>query len=276
MSELRYIATVTGDVIELDGPLTYVGTALNLRARKWSYKLGFRNLVANKAAREAKLTGWTRSEAEMDRAERAFDADIAAGRPGTIECGRWSQHAYIVNTVPKKVHGGSVDYESDVLLMDGSWRKPETFHLFPSSGDASGTKVYPYVYPYTYSGSYGARFIDIEDTARLPFLLRIFGFAASPQIRIGNNVYQFDISVPKGGYLEIDTRSDPTVTLVTEDGTRTDEFHCAERGSGEGCGVYAFEPIPYGKTEARWNDSFGFDLTVFHESVGLPYEPDNR
>ncbi len=276
MGELKYISSTSGEIVELDGPLTFIDQGLALRRSARSYNLGWRSVTLTRGASAAKCTGWTRSEEEADRIDEITKADCDAGVPGIMKAGKWEQQCYAVDMTPTRVGYGSVDFELVIILLEGSWRAIEHFSLFPAAGDATGTKIHPYPYPYTYAAEYGVRFIDIKGTSKLPFVMTIFGFAVSPQIHIGGNLYKFDITIPEGGYLLVDARNDPVVTLVDAAGLKTDAFKCAFRGDGEGCGSYAFEKIPTGKVEARWNDSFGFDLDVYHERGGIPYAACNR
>ena len=53
MHRLAYVSHA-GERVELDGPMTYVGTALSLRARAWEYTLGYRSVSGvSQTAREA-------------------------------------------------------------------------------------------------------------------------------------------------------------------------------------------------------------------------------
>ena len=53
--------------------------------------------------------------------------------------------------------------------------------------------------------------------------------------------------------------------VVAADGTTMDAFSKAHRGSGVGSGEYIFEHVPVGTSEISWDNSFGFDLTLYEE-----------
>ena len=72
------------------------------------------------------------------------------------------------------------------------------------------------------------------------------------------------MTVPEGGRVEIDPLR-RTVTEVLSDGTRIDAFSKAHRGNGAGSGEYIFERVPAGTFEISWDNSFGFDLTLYEE-----------
>lgn len=270
-SRLTYVGS-SGASVELDGPLTYVGTALGVRGRTWGYELGRSGITSqSRQAREASLTADFLSLSEADRARGVFDADVAAGTPGRLVSGEWSQRAYVVAQEPSDRMGGWMRADLTVLLLDGVWRAPVAYSFAPSSLASDYGKAYPYLYPYDYGPPSPARTIEVAAPAACPFRLVVYGRAVQPAVTIGGNLYQFEATVPAGGYLLCDTRPDPTVEVVTADGLRTDAFASAHRGGGIGSGDYAFQPIAPGSQLVSWDDSFGFDLTVYREEGELPW-----
>lgn len=270
-SQLTYTGS-TGEAVELDGPLTYVGTGLGIRGRKWTYSLGRRGISGQyRAAREATLTADFLDLAECDRARGVFDRDVASGSPGTLSSGGWSQRAYIVKSEPSDCYHGWVRAGITVLLLDGAWSMPHVTSFEPASLASDYGKAYDYGYPYDYGPPAPARSVAVPGTVPGPFRLVIWGRAVQPSITIGGNVYAFDISVPAGGYLLVDTLHEPVVELVTADGICTDVFSCAQRGGGLGSGTYAFEPIAPGSHLVSWDDSFGFDLTAYQLESEIPW-----
>lgn len=271
-SQLTYTGS-TGEVVELDGPLAYVGTGLGIRGRKWAYSLGRRGISGQyRAAREATLTADFLDLSEADRARGILDRDVASGTPGTLSSGGWSQRAYVVAQEPSDRYHGWLRASMTVLLLDGAWSMPHTAGFEPSSNESDYGKAYTYGYPYDYAPASPARTVEVPGTVPGPFRLVIWGRAVQPSITIGGNVYSFDISVPSGGYLLVDTLHEPVVELVTADGIRTDAFDSARRGGGLGSGTYAFEPIAPGSQLVSWDDSFGFDLTAYQLESEIPWQ----
>lgn len=272
-SQLTYTGS-TGEVVELDGQLAYVGTGLGIRGRKWSYSLGRRGISGQyQAAREVTLTADFLDLAECDRARGVFDRDVASGTPGTLSSGGWSQRAYVVKSEPSDRYHVWVRADITVLLLDGAWSMPHATSFEPASLASDYGKAYTYGYPYDYGPPAPARSVNVPGIVPSPFRLVIWGRAVQPSIAIGGNVYAFDISVPAGGYLLVDTLHEPVVELVTADGIRTDAFYSARRGGGLGSGTYAFEPIAPGSQLVIWDDSFGFDLTTYQLEGEIPWAP---
>lgn len=272
-SNLTYIGS-NGERVELDGPLAYVGTGLGIRGREWSYDLGRRNILNQaRAAREATLTADFVSLAAADSSRRVFDRDVAFGTPGELvaNASGYSQRAYVVAQEPTDRYHGWVRADMTVLLLDGVWRRLVTTRYGKGEAGSDYGKAYTYGYEYDYAPPSNARTLQVDAPAPCPLRIVVYGYAVSPAITIGGNTYQFDITVPTGGYLVVDTRPDPSVTLVDSSGRATDAFSSAHRGTGLGGGEYAFEPVQPGTQTVGWDNSFGFDLGVYLEEGDLPW-----
>ena len=129
-----------------------------------------------------------------------------------------------------------------------------------------------YDYPHDYATDYQRPTTGGSvDTGRLvPCQPRItfFGPVVDPEITIAGNKYKVTASVASGARIEVDGK-EKTVKLISEDGTVTDKFADALRGSGEGGGEYIFEQIPPGQHEITWDATFGVDVQWYDE-VGEP------
>lgn len=261
-----------GEVFQLDGDMTYVGTGLPIRGHKWSYSLG-RNSISSQVlgAVEAELKANFLDLQTYDQLRSVCDRDVSNGTPGTLTSGLWSQRAYIVGVEPSNRYRGWMSASVSVILLDGRWSAPVTTEFYPASNVSDYGKAYTYGYPYDYAPSSPARTLNVIGTLPSPFQMVIWGRAVNPSIKIGSNVYSFSISVPSDGYLIVDTLNGFDVTLVTEDGIKTDAFSSAERGGGEGSGTYAFEKLKPGNNLVSWDDSFGFGLTQYVISSEIPY-----
>ena len=127
---------------------------------------------------------------------------------------------------------------------------------------------YPYDYEFDYSlpSSAGA-FSTGRMVACTPRII-FYGSVTDPEITIAGNRYMVEGSVAAGARIEVDGR-DKTVKLIAVDGTVTDKFADALRGSGEGGGEYIFEPIPPGTHSITWDGTFSVDVGWYDE-VGEP------
>lgn len=271
ISRLDYVGS-SGEVVHLDGELSYVGTGLGVRGRRWSYELSRRGIrQASRDAREATLTVDHLATGAADSARRVMDRDVALGTPGTLVSGEWSQRAFVVAQEPTERYHEWVRADMTVLLLDGVWRRLVTSRYGKGEAGSDYGKAYAYGYEYDYAPPSNARTVQVDAPAPCPMRLVVYGYAVAPAVTIGGNLYQFDVVVPTGGYLVVDTRPDPSVTLFDSSGRATDAFATAHRGTGLGGGEYAFEPIRPGAQTVGWDNSFGFDLGVYLEEGEIPW-----
>lgn len=270
-SRLAYVGS-GGERVEMDARPIVSNMFLPIRGRKWSYELSRRSIrKVSRDAREATLTVDYLTTDAADAARRVMDRDVALGTPGTLVSGEWSQRAYVVAQEPSDRYHGWVRADMTVLLLDGVWRRLVTTRYGKGDAGSDYGKAYTYDYDYDYAPPSNARTLTVDAPAACPIRLVVFGYARNPSITIGDNTYSFDVEVPTGGYLLVDTRPDPTVTLVDSAGRETDAFASAHRGSGLGSGEYAFQPVEPGTQTVGWDNSFGFDLGVYLEEGEIPW-----
>lgn len=271
MGRFKYVSEATGETFELDGNLNFAQTALSVRGSKSDYELGYRSIESESMpARSASLEITFLNLNEADRLVSIIDADRERNIPGRLIADKWEQRAALRGLDPSELTPSKLKASTECCLLDGVWRKPRLLHMLPNSGDSEGTKRYTYQYPYRYASEYGSRSITVLSKKSVAFLMCIFGFVRNPTIRIARNVYTVNVTIPKGGYLLLDGR-DCSATLVTADGVKSDVYALCVRGQGEGCGTYAWERIPAGSSPVSWDDTFGFDLTIFEERSAPPF-----
>lgn len=263
MHRLAYVSR-DGERVELDGPLSYVGAAMPLRARRWQYALGYRSVSGvSQAAQEASVECRTLSLAEADRMRRAFDRDVKAGAPGLLVSGGWERPAYCMESEPSAVYG---DYVAATLTfaLVGQWRKYEEASFAPVQPRL--VHGYPHTYPHAYGYAGAIRSLDTGQDAPCRPRITVYGPVANPRVQVGGNVHQVNATVPGGAYMVIDGL-DRTVKTVMQDGAVRDDFASAERGEGH----YVFEPIAPGSQPVSWDGSHGIDIGWWIEETGLPW-----
>ncbi len=275
MPNLVYVSGTGRQAVELDALPVHVGTANDMRGREWDYTLRYRGITgASRPAREVDLEAWVLKRTEADRMRRIFDRDVAQGTPGTfVAYGAWEQRGYVTAMDARGIYGDVLLQRLTAVLLDGVWRKENIQHFDPEPEDPG--EVYPwldYSHDYLYDYSENARpdSIDAGDYMPSAIKLVIFGPATYPSIEIGGNVYEVDVNVPSGGYLLVDGLA-KTVALVTANGTVTNVFDKARRGTGEGSGEYIFQPLPVGESAVTWDRTFGFDVHYYDEEGEPPW-----
>lgn len=269
-SNLEYVGSE--GTVSLDGPLVYVGTGLSVRKRSWTYSLGRHNVSGQVLqSYEAEVEASFLSLEEADRSRYVFDTDLADGTPGKLVSNGWTQRAYVVGSTPSLRYHDYLKTTLKVVLLDGTWHREETVSFSPSTNVSDYGKIYSFGYEYDYAPASPARTVDVPGSSPNPFRFVIWGRAVNPSVTIAGNLYSFNVTVPAGGYLLVDTLDEPIVKIVTADGITSDAFDSAHRGGGLGSGDYAFEPIPDGTQLVSWDDSFGFDLTIYHVESEIPW-----
>lgn len=91
-------------------------------------------------------------------------------------------------------------------------------------------------------------------------------------MRIGANLYQVNATIAQGGYLVIDSRK-KKIYEIQRLGNRVEHIRNRLRGA-KGAGQYIFEEILSGYNDVMWDNTFGFDLYLIHESPLPPFFKD--
>ena len=263
-------ATLNAQTIKMDGPVSYVGTAENVRSRSWAHELGKRSLLsATRTAREVEATFACDFEA-MDALREAADADVINRTPGTfVAQGEWRQRGFILESRPKNIHFGRLSASLTLALLDGAWWRVKSISLMPGSGTQSASGLdYSYDYDHDYSQPETGGKVNTGSLVPCKPKLVFYGPVTNPYVIIAGNRYEVEATVAAGARVEVDGK-EKTVKLIAEDGTVVDKFADAHRGSGEGGGEYIFETIPPGDNDITWDDSFGVDVG-WYEEVGEP------
>lgn len=262
-----------------DARSALVGTGAALRGFEWAYELSADSLAAaHRGAREEAVSCWMTAET-AEAAQLAFEADMELGKPGTLSSGGWSQRAYVTKAKLSDVYrGGSCAATLTVVLLDGVWRREVTYQLLPGSGSEvdNETLDYPHDYGHDYgTSSVSGVTIDVPGVTPCDLRLRVYGHAVSPYVRIGENTYQVNVTVPDGAILTVDTTRKgsmlgDSVTLRGRYGDVADVFSKRTRGS-EGSGSYIYELVRPGLQNVSWPQSFGVDVTLIERRGGLPW-----
>lgn len=206
--------------------------------------------------------------AARNRLAKIIEADAGGGEPGTIRIGAFSLDAFIVGSSKDNwwFDDGIMETTLDIVPVTGAWTRETTvsFVIDQTAGPLGpGALDFPYDFPYDYAPNRAAKRFNNPSAAPSPFRLVVFGPVSSPFVWVGNNLHQVDVNVPPGCLLTIDSR-DKSILLVDAGGKTESAFSKRLRGA-KGSGTYVFEPVPTGESIISWNNTFGFNLTIFDE-----------
>lgn len=275
MRTMTYTCGSTQHLVDLIDPSGIMVNRIDsLRTHAWDVELAAHGIdSAALNASSVQLEAKCADLAILNTASNLFDADIRAlastgnrSKAGTLTVDGWAQAALITGIEPSQELPNPAKYSLTVALLDGVWRKAaDTQHFIPDELPPGPYLDYPYDHPYDYRApARGANAINPAE-APMPFKMVIFGPCANPSITIGSNRYQLTMVIPVGAYVTIDSQTGhKTITMTDINGSTTNEFDKATRGSGLNGGNYIFQPIPAGETNAQWN-GFGWDLTIIME-----------
>lgn len=274
MHSMGYTSAVTCERHDMQCARIVSGEPGAVRADSWDYKAGYRDLsYAARKARKETVTVAMLDLAAADALRLAADADLASMTPGTLDFDGWSQRCYIAGIEAKAVVGGAAVVELEAVLLDGVWRKKESYEFRPGTGSGTVGIGHGYDYGYAYGYPYSeetSREIEVDSIVASPFRIIVYGPAVRPSVTVGGNRYQVSTDVPDGGYLLIDS-IEGTVTKVAKNGYKTNALPDAVLGGGVGSGSYIFEDIPAGTSAVSYDGSFGWDLEVYREDGAVPW-----
>lgn len=254
-----------GAVIQLNSGI-YVGKPNDLFSREWDYTIGYRALAtASRGARKVSFNAFFADMAQADAFRHCADSDMQKGTPGTIYVDGWFQRCFVVASDVDGIGSNFFATKLTMVLLDGVWRRGTTTAFVPvrASDDCEFLDL-PHDLPYDLGVTAPRQYAINPGYSNSPAKLIVYGPVVNPSVRLAGNLYRVDVTVPDGGYMDIDPLR-RTVTVVAADGTTMDAFSKAHRGSGAGSGEYIFERVPAGTSEISWDNSFGFDLTLYEE-----------
>lgn len=269
--QARYIAS-NGEVVELDGPTTWIGTADQLLSDEWTYTIGYRNITGvTREAKEIEVEACFKNNEEANKLRRLRNADVRNGTPGIIEAKGLQQRAYIVKSMPSEITRTHHRETLTVVLLDGYWGKWNEQEFWATEIDPDTEYLdLPTDVPFDLMPPSAVDYLINNSDIPAPFKMIIYGPCVNPFITIGDNRYEITASVPDGARIEINSYDFPrTISLISEVGDHTNLFDEATRGSGEGSGEYIFESIVPGRNDVLWNGGFGVSLAWF-EQIEVP------
>lgn len=255
----------TGAIILLNSGI-YVGKPNDLFSREWDYKLGYRALAtASRGARKVSFKAFFADMVQADAFRRCADTDMQKGTPGTIHVNGWFQRCFVVASEVDGIGDDFFAAKLTFVLLDGVWRRGTTTAFVPVQDSADYEFLdLPHDLPYDLGVTPPRQYVINPGYSGSPAKFVVYGPAVNPSVRLAGNLYQVDVTVPEGGYMDINPLR-RTVTVAAADGTTMDAFSKAHRGSGAGSSEYIFERVPVGTSEISWDNSFGFDLTLYEE-----------
>lgn len=202
-------------------------------------------------------------EISLDDITDLIEIDIINGVQGKLY---WGDH-YILcnivssNTMPSETFNGA-EKTLGILAPYPFWIKEESKTFMPQDGSTSVSGDYldyPYDYAYDYTGEVkGSAKWLIDHFGSSQFNMKIFGYVNTPKVTINGHLYQVNVTINDGDYLEIDSR-DNSIILHRDGGIKENMYYMRYLPSN------VFEPIPSGLLEIETSGTFLYSITLFLE-----------
>ena len=204
--------------------------------------------------------------AARDRLFEVVDEDARAGVPGRIVANGYELRCFVTEWKFSKylVRDGYIRADLTVLPVDGVWTRTVHHEFRPSTPGPPGGLDLPCDLPCDLTPPPQPDFVRLDaSNGSSPFLMRIWGPAHHPSVRIAGNLHAVEVDVPEGGRLEVDGR-DGTCAMVEQDGRETNCL-ALRKTEDEGAPCDLFRPVPSGEASVEWDGSFWFELDLFDE-----------
>ena len=272
--------TSSGETFDLSGQASRSGLSGN-EYKGWELTRSGRAFERQRRSVKATMSFAGETSEARERAMRLFelcDLDALSQSPGRLWVGDWYLECYVSAGDCSYMWPHGVSYDVTLACDEMVWRRETVTEFMPWSASTivNDQLDYSYDYPHDYgmTASLGGT-IDVPGTEPCDFRITVYGYAASPYVRIGGNVYQVNVTVPDGGLLTIDSTRRKSMAgdaVVVRDmyGNATNAFPKRLRGY-EGSGTYIFQRVSPGRNDVSWPQGFGFSLTLIERRGRLPW-----
>lgn len=193
-----------------------------------------------------------------------FEIDVLNRQKGYFEINGYKYYCYLTKSVKSEylINKSMLKLSIEVTTDEPYWIKEKTYSIdfLNATGETDALK-YAFTYPFTYRGRES---INIQNDAFIESnaIIRIFGYAENPMIKIGENVYQLNCTIKENEYVEIDTMN-KTIYHYSSVGDKTNYFSTRNKEYD------VFKPIPSGIANVSANEYFKIDIVII-ESRGEP------
>lgn len=266
--EYKYINS-NGEVLDFKKN----GISINessLRDYEWNYSSSngkinqfFKEIQSFRLELTVNLRGFKDYSKVKDSIIEKFEIDILNNKPGVLKINNYYLKCFIIGNKKKDylIADRYLKMELTVLCEEKIWVKETKFNLNASKvlRDDTPIKMYPYQYIYTYANKKNNVYIINESFGNSDIIIRIFGPASNPFVKIGDIVYQVNTYIEKNEYFEINT-SNRTLVKVNNFGYKTNAFMYRSKDRAD-----FFLKIPPGTQMASWGGYYNVEIVVIEK-----------
>lgn len=197
------------------------------------------------------------------------EKDVLATQYGRIYIGDYYLKCYISGSKKSNYLKKALRYAEDEIQIttDYPWWTKEIQYSYTPMNDSGGdypiitTKRnldYNFDYNIDYSSSDGAKTIFNSSIVPSNFMIRMYGGAVNPYVKVNNHIYQIYDTLYDNEYVEINSATKKVIKKKFDD---TTESAYSKRNRD----YYIFEKIASGYNQVLWDGTFSFDLIIYDE-----------
>lgn len=193
-----------------------------------------------------------------------FEIDVLRAAPGYFEINGYKYNCYVIKSAKSEYLANKrlLVLKLTITTDDDAWIKETTHTLdFKELQEADDALKYTFNYPFTYRRNSSVNIIN-TGLISTEGIIRIYGPAINPLVKIDANVYQVNETLESNEFLEINTK-EKSIYKFSSYGDKTNIFNLRNKNYN------VFEPIPAGAVNVSANDEFKVDI-VCRERRGEP------
>lgn len=202
------------------------------------------------------------NEKTIDLFFEHFEKDILANKDGYFEVNGYKIYGRITKIknseylIDKRYIKRDVTFETST-----KWIK-EISKVFKLTNtelqDEINQKEYTYRYPFIYNSVKGIGTLVNSSHFKTDGIIKFYGDASNPFVKIGNNVYQINTTINKDEYIVINTKL-RTIKKIDIVGNETNIFVFRNKSFN------AFEMLPSGTSVVTWDPSYTVEVIIVEE-----------
>lgn len=246
-----------------------IGILINynqLRDYEWEVEVennrikGFKRGVAKKTIPFVFAVNEAQANEIKDKFYEHFDVDVLTGREGYFTINGYKYYCYVTKNVKSDylISQRHLRINVEATSDKSYWYKEKTVTIdFNETTGETNALKYAFTYPFTYRGSNSVNMIN-ENFVDSDAIIRCYGEAINPLIKIGDNVYQVNTSITANEYIEINT-IEKTIYKYSNFGEKTNIFEKRNKQYD------IFKQVPSGANNVSASDNFKVDIVLIEK-----------
>lgn len=192
-----------------------------------------------------------------------FEVDVLNESYGYFLLNGYKFYCYLTKSTKTNynIRKRYLELSIEIVTDKPYWIKETLKEMNFAKEEETNALKYPFTYTFTYRSMNSLKFSN-ENFVESDAKIRIFGFCVNPLVTINDNIYQVNVSLDDGEYLEIDTEQ-KTIYKYTNYGDKVNYFNYRNKNYD------VFKKIPSGTVNISANGEFKVDLILF-EKRGEP------